>query len=170
MLKASRMHQDGQQDEVCQSSFLFIFLDRISCGPTQVVDEPLEVSYVVDTKAQQPIMQSPPILYVHRYQTKPESRDPAPLPTIKSCDTDTTANNSDDDSSCILQEDQATLNSFDQLAGRATPVISNMSSSYLDSPRSVGLRKCHCFDEEDMTEAPHAQAIVIDNRDLLMHA
>lgn len=149
---------------------------------------------------------SPPVLYVHRYrQQDDEAKDdkreePAPrdgaagiaaaLKKVQSFDTEITAATSHTDGSS--EEDSTefgplgktkipSLEDQLQLDGRATPVVSNRSSSIMrgrsqpdnddeDDARwsylaGIGpLQQCVCFDDDDVQEAPHAQSIMLENR------
>jgi hypothetical protein len=150
---------------------------------------------------------SPPVLYVHRYrpqddEAKDDKREePAPsdgaagiaaaLKKVESFDTEITAATSHTDGSS--EEDSTefgplgkkkipSLEDQLQLDGRATPVVSNRSSSIVrrrscedndtdeDDARwsylaGIGpLQQCVCFDDDDVQEAPHAQSIMLENR------
>lgn len=142
--RSTRQQPDHRHDEDCQSSFLLNLLEHFSCSPAHVVEEPREVKYRPPTN----VPSSPPVLYVHRYQAEP--RDPAPLPTIKSFDTETTVGDSDEESlfGARMKND---------LSGRATPIVSNTSSMCDMSP----LRMSRCFDDDDSKQAPHAHCHLI---------
>lgn len=156
-----------EEEASAKSSLLFTILEQFTCGPSKLVVEPQEVCY---PRCTSPPM-SPPVIYVHRYR-RDEKREPAPRSTIKSFDTEITAATSTEDeesSSLWLLEDGKMIRWLDMVDGRATPVVSNISSMRSNDslPRSLELQKCVCFDDEDAQEAPHAQSILMDNRNLL---
>jgi hypothetical protein len=181
-----------------QPSLLSTILEQITCGPTtdMIVEEPPEVCYQpprnCNTDSVPPM--SPPVIYVHRYRPPQYDENCGPTASfhkkINSFDTEITAATSHTEEG---SEENATMVRFagkkihfqedHVLDGRATPVVSNRSSSitrrslYVNAadadddcpPIGLGhLQQCVCFDDDDVQEAPHAQSILMENRNRLI--
>jgi hypothetical protein len=177
-----------------QPSLLITILEQITCGPTidVIVEEPPEVIYQPRdccTVSAPPM--SPPVIYVHRYRQPQYDENCGPeslQKKINSFDTEITAATSHTEGS----EENATIErpvgkkihsqEDHVLDGRATPVVSNRSSSLTRRSSNVNanddddcpyiglgqLQQCICFDDDDVQEAPHAQSILMENRNRLI--